>query len=257
MINKTPNRPSGISRQALRTWGMLFLVLGIAGQSIVQNGMLGVNISTTEQLLLAMDNSETMVIASIGVILQFVQSCAVPLFAFLLIEGFLHTSSLKKYMLRVAGVALLAELPFNLAMSGEILDLNSRNPVFGVLLCLIMLYLYRSFAEKKAVNIVIKLAVTLFAILWVEMLHITDGAALVVLVAVLWLLRGKRTMQIFVGCIAGFLCTVFSIFYLAAPMSFLAVHYYNGEPGEENRIVNYLAYPVLLLVIGLIAKLAF
>lgn len=254
MLNQTPNRPSGISRQGLRTWGMLFLVIGITGQSIVQNAMLGVNASTGEELLMAMDNSETMIIATIGVILQFIQSCAVPIFAFLLVEGFLHTSSLKKYMLRVAGVAVLSELPFNLAMSGKLIDLSSRNPVFGVLLCLIMLYFYRTYGEKKVINVVIKLVVTLFALLWVEMLHITDGAALTVLVAVLWLMRKKTSMQVFVGCIAAFLCTAFSIFYLAAPMSFLAVHYYNGEPGEGNKYVNYLAYPVLLLAIGLVAK---
>ena len=38
---------------------------------------------------------------------------------------------------------------------------------------------------------------------------------------------------------------------MAAPMGFLAIHFYNGEKGEENRLVNYLAYPVILLAVGL------
>ena len=49
------------------------------------------------------------------------------------------------------------------------------------------------------------------------------------------------------------LCTVGSMFYLAAPMGFLAIHFYNGEPGPDNKIVNMAIYPVSLLVIGLVA----
>ena len=44
---------------------------------------------------------------------------------------------------------------------------------------------------------------------------------------------------------------------LAAAMGFLAIHFYNGEPGEGNRVVNYLFYPVCLLVIGLAAMYVF
>ena len=40
-------------------------------------------------------------------------------------------------------------------------------------------------------------------------------------------------------------------------IGFLAIHFYNGEEGNSSRLVNYLFYPVTLLVIGLIAKFAF
>jgi len=40
---------------------------------------------------------------------------------------------------------------------------------------------------------------------------------------------------------------------LLPPMGFLAVHMYNGERGESNRLVSYLFYPVALLLIGLAA----
>jgi len=41
---------------------------------------------------------------------------------------------------------------------------------------------------------------------------------------------------------------------MSSPMGFLPVHLHNGEQGGENRLVNYLSYPAVLLVIGLIAK---
>ena len=45
------------------------------------------------------------------------------------------------------------------------------------------------------------------------------------------------------------------MFYMASPMGFLAVHLYNGEKGEQNRLVNYLTYPALLLLTWLAAAL--
>ena len=57
----------------------------------------------------------------------------------------------------------------------------------------------------------------------------------------------------FSGVAMAAACMVVSPFYLAAAMGFLAIHFYNGEPGERNRVVNYLFYPVCLLVIGLAA----
>jgi hypothetical protein len=40
-------------------------------------------------------------------------------------------------------------------------------------------------------------------------------------------------------------------------MAFLAIHFYNGEKGGDNKPVTYLSYPVLLLAFGLAAKLLF
>lgn len=45
---------------------------------------------------------------------------AFPLFAFLLVEGIHHTRSRKKYAFRLAFAALIAEIPYNLVVSGEL-----------------------------------------------------------------------------------------------------------------------------------------
>lgn len=252
------NKPRGLSRQDLRIWGLLFIVLGTAGQCILQNAMLGVaNAANQEELLKLIEDPDHFAMASVAIVLQFALACAVPIFAFLLVDGFQHTSSIKNYLLRVVGVAVISELPFNLAMSGKLLDLDSRNPVFGLVLGLIIMYLFRSYSQKTFKNVLIKLLVVVMAILWVEMLHIHDGAATVVMVATLWALRKKKTWQVFGGCAVMFLCTVFSLFYFVAPLLFLTVHFYNEEPGEDNKLFNYLAYPAILLIIGLVGKFAF
>lgn len=257
MLNQPYQKPKGFSRQTLRFCGMLFLIAGMIGQAIIQNGILGLNQISVEQLMAALDNPDNMGFATIAILLMVIQSCAIPVFSFLLVEGFQHTSSLKNYMIRVAGLAVLTELPYNFATTGKVIDLSSRNPVFGMLLCLVVLYLYRHYGEKGFKNILIKALVTIMALLWVEMLDIADGAGCVIVVAGLWLLRNKSNFRVLGGCLAMLLASVFSPFYLVAPLAFLAIHFYNGEPGEENKVVNYLAYPALLLAVGLVAKLAF
>lgn len=254
MIDSTTQKNPGLTRQALRTWGALLMVMGIAGKCILQNNLLDLDTITTSQLLAAMDaDPSVMIYASLALVLQIAEACAVPLFAFMLVEGFQKTSDLTKYGIRVLGVAVLSEIPYNLAMGGQLLVTGSRNPVFGMVLCLVVLHFLKSYAGKSLKNVAIKVAVFLAAMLWTKMLEIDHGFCLLVLCAVLWLMRSKPAMQTYMGCMAAICCCVFSTCYMAAPMSFLFIHKYNGEQGRSSRAVNYLWYPAALLVFGLVS----
>lgn len=256
MEAKTNERRSGLTGQGLRVWGFLFLVLGIVGRSIFQNKLLGVGQVSGAQLLELMQGSDNaMIYATVALILQAVETCAVPVFAFLLFEGFQHTSSFKLYVLKVAALAVISEIPYNLAISGNALDTTSRNPVFGLLVALILLYLYDYLREASMQNRLIKVLVFVAAMLWAAMLKINAGMPIVLVVCVLWAFRKRPVYRNVAGATAAIVCTLGSPFYLASPMGFMAVHFYNGEKGEGKWLVNYLAYPVLLLVIGLIARL--
>ncbi|MBP3304779.1 MAG: hypothetical protein J6L24_02315 [Oscillospiraceae bacterium] len=255
MDDSLNKKPSGISGSALRVWGMLFLTLGIVGRGIIRNKLLGLGTISSAQLLeLLQSSSDMMVMATVSLVLSAAYTCAVPIFTFLLVEGFCHTGDYRKYLLRVAGLALISELPYNLAMSGKLLDTGSRNPVFGLVIGLIALYFYRRYSEKSWANRGIQVLVTLAAVLWAFMLGIDEGVPLLILIAALWALRSKPIYRNLVGCIAAILCSVLSPFYLASPMAFVALHFYNGEKGESSRTVNYLAYPAILLVVGICAK---
>ena len=247
-------RPSGLHAGNLRAWGMLFAVAGIVGRSILQNQMLGVGVLSAEKLVQMMQSSqEAFIIATIALILQAVETVAVPIFVFLLVEGFCHTSNWKKYMLRVAAMAVLTEIPYDIAMNGKILEFGAQNPVLGLVLCMVLLYLYRRFAGKKLICVIMTLA----GFLWGIMLKIDHSVPMMLMLCIIYLFRNKRMYMGFSGVAMAAACMVVSPFYLAAAMGFLAIHFYNGEPGEGNRVVNYLFYPVCLLVIGLAAMYAF
>lgn len=247
-------RPSGLSGTALRMWGFIFIIAGVLGRSVLQNGLLGIGTLSPQQLLEVMQSSDrAMAIATAALVMQAIETCAVPIFAFLLVEGFLHTADWKKYLIRVAAVALVSEIPYNLAMSHSVLDFGSRNPAFGLVLGLVLLYLYKYFAGKKLVCVM----VTVAAVAWGWMLSIEHGIPMVLIIAALWAFRKKAGLRCFVGAAAAVICGVGSFFYMAAPMSFLAIHMYNGERGEGDRRLSYVLYPVTLLTIGLAAMFAF
>lgn len=251
-MERIQNRKNnGFHSGNLRTWGVLFLAAGIVGRSILQNRLLGMGSINAQQLLEVMNSSESaMLYATLALVLQAIETCAVPIFAFLLVEGYQHTSNYKNYLLRVLGAAVLSELPYNLAMSGKLIDLSSRNPVFGVALALIVLYFYNLYSEKGMKNTLIKAAVTLAAVVWVFMLSIEYGECTVLIAATLWAFRKKPSMRNVAGASVTIACSLTSMFFIAAPMSFLIIHGYNGEEGQENRLVKYLAYPAILLIVG-------
>lgn len=248
------NRPSGLHTGSLRAWGMLFVVAGIVSRAILQNKMLGVGLRSMQELAEMMQASDmVMIVTTIALVLQAMETVAVPIFVFLLFEGYQHTSDWKKYLARVAGLAVLTEIPYDLAMNGKVLELGTQNPVIGLVLCMALLYLFKRFEGRKLVCVVMALA----GVLWAVMLKIDHGVPMMLMLCVMQVFRNKRMFMGFSGVAVAAMCMAISPFYIVAPMGFLAIHFYNGEKGESSRIVNYLFYPMALLAIGLIAKFAF
>lgn len=249
------NRSRGITATALRVWGMLFIAAGAISRCVLQNTILGLGSASAQEILaLLNDSSANMALATAALALQAAECCAVPVFALLLVEGFSHTKNWKQYLLRVAVVAVISEVPYDLAMQGKLWDMSAQNPSIGLVLGMVVLYLYSRFSQPVASHKVLKVFISVAAILWAEMLNIEHGTPLVLMVALFWLMRNRTSLRGLFGAAVALLCTVVSPFYMAASMGCLPVHMYNGEQGESNKIVNYLAYPVILLAVVIAAK---
>ena len=248
------NTTRGMNASALRMAGYFCLLMGIAGKGLIQNGMLGLtDLNTQEMMTVLNQSSEAMTLATVSIVLQALETCAVPIFAFLLIEGFQKTSSYKNYLIRMILVAAASEIPYNLAFGGSLFVMESRNPVFALVLCLLMLYFYQYFGARSLRNSAIKAVVTVSALLWSGMLGIEHGTFLVLMAAVFYLLRGKPGFQLLAGCGAAGVATLFSLFNLTAPFSCLLLYLYNGEKGNSSRVFNLICYPLMLLIAGIAA----
>lgn len=245
-----PQRQTGLTGDVLRSWGLIALAAGAAGKGILQGRLLGLGALTAQQLLSVMDSSESaMAIATVALILQAVECCAVPIFAFLLTEGVRHTSDFGKYGFRVFLLAVVSEIPYDLAMGRSLPDLSAQNPVFGVVLGLIVLYFFGRYPGRDAKSMAIKVGVTLAAIVWASMLRISWGGCFVFLTAVIWCFRDKPLARDLVGSGAAMACCVVSPFFLAAPMAFLLLRGYNGHSGAAGKLTRYPAYPTILLMV--------
>lgn len=246
--------PQGRDAASIRKWAFFFLTVGTVGQCILQNRLLMLDQVTMEELAAAMDQSSLVYgLATVALICKVVAPCAAPLFCFLLVEGFQRTSSFEKYLLRVGTAALITEIPYNLAVGGKLLDLGSRNPVFGMFICLIMLYFFSRYAEKGLKNLLMKALITAAAFLWCLMLGIDQGVCLVILVGFLWMVRDKSNVRSMFTFCGAMVCTLFNMYYIGSCLSCIMLHRYNEERGEQNEKLNYVFYPALLLVTGIAA----
>lgn len=247
---------TGMNRNTLRLWGLIFLALGMMSRGILQTRVLGVG-AGSEQLLKVLDLSGGMTAAAVALALEALESCAVPIFAVLLIDGFQKTHSFRNYLLRLLALAAVSEIPYNFAASGKIWDSMSRNPVFSLVLCLIALYLYRYYAGTGIKGLTIKTAVFAAAILWAVIFRVQYGVSMLVVVTTLWAFRQRRTLRNFLGAAAAICCCVGNPLYMFSPFGFLLAHHYNGEEGMSVKQLHYALYPVMLVLIGVAGTLLF
>ncbi|MBQ8355964.1 MAG: hypothetical protein IJY40_10170 [Oscillospiraceae bacterium] len=245
--------PQGRDAASIRKWAMIFLTVGIIGQGIIQNRLLHMNSVSGDELLAAMEQSPmVMPLLTAALVCKVVETCAAPLFAFLLVEGFQRTRSFEKYLLRVGAVALVSELPYNLAYGGKLFELSSRNPVFGLFICMVMLFFYARYEDKGLKNTAMKALITVAAFLWCLMLHIDQGICLVIMTAILWYARARSNGRSVLGFCGAMFCTVFDMYYIGSGLACIMLHRYNEERGEQNEKLNYAFYPVVLLIVGII-----
>lgn len=253
LSSRRPVRGSDAAK--LHKWAILFMTAGIIGRCILQNALLGMNTLTVEELLAAMEGTPgSMVILTVALMCEITETCAVPLLSFLLVEGYQRTSGFEKYLARVGALALISELPYNLAMEGKLLHLGSRNPVFALVIALVMLHFFGRFAEKGLKNTVMKVLIFAAAFLWCRMLRIDHGIFVVIFVGILWFVRKKSNLRAMFAFSAAMICTLFDRFYIGACLATILLHSYNEERGEPNRLFHYAVYPVLLLLTGIAAK---
>ena len=241
-------RKKGLTTTGLRVWGLLFVALGAVSVGILQNRILGLN-TGTDLLALLEANPEMMSYATMAVVMQAMETCAVPIFAFLLAEGMANTSDPKKYLCRVLALAAVSEIPYNLLVSGKLLDLSSRNPVFGVAFALIAIWFCTGYQEKKLKHFLTRMLVVLCAVLWCGMLKVNYGGTMVIISYVLWAFRTKpSSYRLLAGAAATTLCSISYMLFIAAPMGYLALLFYNDEEGDTDYKINYGAYPAILLI---------
>lgn len=241
-------RNRGLNKRQLLLWGMLFLLSGMFSRSVLQNRVLQIGSLTGQQLLDVMSASgAAMVAATAALVMQALETCAIPIFAYLLVDGFEKFKTNRKGFLFLLVTAVVSEIPHNFVVSGQLLYTRTRNPAIALVIAAAVLYFFYRYSENSFKNVLIKIGVGLAAVLWVIALNVDHGVALLVVIMTMWPLRKKKQTCAMFGAVASTACVLVSPFYLASGMGVLPVHFYHNDEEETAfGFLMYLAYPILL-----------
>lgn len=178
--------------------------------------------------------------------LRIIGRIAFPIFAFTLVEGFLHTRDVKKYMMRLGMLAIISEVPFDLAFFGTPLEFGHQNVFFTMFLGIGMLYLY-----LKSISKVKQLVVVIGMLLLADFLKTDYSSAGLLMIFWFYQFHGKRIVQL----LGMAFINIFYMGYLQVYACFSAIPIvmYNEERGPKCKWFFYWFYPVHLLVLYLIS----
>lgn len=192
-------------------------------------------------------------------ILRSLGTIALPLIIFIIVEEFTGIKDKEKenkYIKNLLIFAIIAEIPYNLLISGAPIELKSQNLVFTLLLsvlCIrVLIMIEEKYSDKMLViNILNALATLAFAFLAAFLF--TEYSYMGILLAVAFYLfkgsKGLQLMSIFIviGYLSGDILN--GIF---AMLSMVFIWFYKGEKGKEAKQEFYIFYPVQLIVLYLI-----
>ena len=170
-----------------------------------------------------------------------------PIYAFLLVEGFLHTSNTKKYARDLLIFALISEIPWDLAHVGRLLY-SGQNVMFTLLLGLLGIWAIREYQDQFR-----KLALSLLGLLALSVVLGADyGCSGFGFILLMYLLREKKLYRAVVG--SCFLANTW-----LAGLAFIPISMYNGKrgfiQGKALKYAFYAFYPLHLFILFAIRRM--
>lgn len=169
---------------------------------------------------------------------------AFPIFCFLLVEGFVHTSNRKKYAYRLLIFAILSQIPYSLAFSQQLFNFEKLNVFFTLLIGLLVVMGLDKFKKFSLKYLFYNMAIVVLGVTLAEFLHTDYGGKIgVALIVTLYLLRNNFLYKALVGGLTILQNSIFGIF------AFFILFFYNGERGKQWKYFFYLFYPVHLLLL--------
>ncbi len=173
---------------------------------------------------------------------------AFPIFAYTLVEGFIHTHDVYKYMQRLGILALLSEIPFDLAFFGTPLEFSHQNVFFTLFLGILLLFLL-----LKLRNPLLRFLVVLAMLLVSEYLCTDYSSMGLLMILVYYFWREKKVLKFAGIAFVNIFLMGYIQVYAALAIIPLALH--NREQGPKIKWFFYAFYPIHLLILYFISML--
>ena len=193
--------------------------------------------------------------AQIYVLMRGIGRIAFPIYAFLLVEGFLHTRDVKKYLARMLTFAVVSEIPFDLAVFHTPFYWGYQNVFFTLFLGLLALagenVLHQSSGMFAGAGLWKQAFVLILCVGTAQLINCDYGAFGVFFIILLYMTRYDKKTQMILGAIS-------LIWELPGILAFIPIRLYNGTRGRcGNRYFFYAFYPAHLLALWVAGRFIF
>lgn len=189
------------------------------------------------------------------ILLRLVGRLAFPIYCFLLVEGFQRTKDVKGYMLRMVFFALAAEIPFDLALTGQAVNWGYQNVMFTMLIGLAALRGLKLVEEKgfsKWRRILLQAVVIFCAVVLAEGMKVDYSWSGILCICAIYLLKASNVRKVLLGNAVLIIANTLEI---AGLFSVPIIKAYNGERGLKIKYFFYAFYPLHLLILYIICVL--
>lgn len=175
---------------------------------------------------------------------------AFPLFSFFIVEGFFRTHSRKKYLINLLFFAVISEIPYDMFSSKVFLEFRLNNVLFSLALSLISIWIldeFRNKYEEKLGNFWILFSIPLLIVMYFVSIFVSgDYDFHAIMTAFFFYIFYDKPLT------SAFFAYISIIKEWWSILGFGLTIMYNGKKGKQNKIFNYLFYPVHLLLLGLL-----
>ncbi len=193
---------------------------------------------------------------------------AMPIFVFLLVEGYIHTKKLENYIARVAIIAILTQIiitVFDIQIYGYVRGINILVS-FVLILALLRIIDEKKICNNKNIDLLLRV-MSLFSIVVIYFVVDIDYSYFAPILALFFYvtnrIKNKKNILI-IESLYFLIIPIISIFAInnilgiTTIISAFLIMLYNGKLGRKNKIIQYayyLFFPVHYLIIYMIKLL--
>lgn len=177
---------------------------------------------------------------------------AFPLYTFLLVESFYKTRSRSKTLINILALGILSELPFDLCFYHEI-NWYHQNIFFTMSIMFILMLTLEHIKiniKNEGIKFSLYILVTYLSIFITSVCFLDWGYQSILLTLIYYISYNFKN-NIKVNLISNLLALIL-IKDIAMILVPLLLYFYNGERGNQNKLFNYLFYPIHLIIIFLL-----
>lgn len=199
---------------------------------------------------------------------------AFPIFAFMIVEGYFHTSNVRKYILRLFAFAIISEVPFNLFYGSSVIFPFHQNVLWTFLIAVLSITLIEKTKKAKKWWLTWLIGIVTVAVdsLLGTVAMVDYFGAGVLTVLVFYFFRERKWWCFFGQLVCMFIINdcILGGYYYSIPivgyelkvvqqgfalLSLIPIWLYDGHQGYHSKPFQYLCYmfyPLHMLILYLI-----